>query len=291
VVSIAGISSQTFSHLPPEEQRLLRAQEHQHEAPAAPPAPAPAPSRVNPHDAKTPREAVQAIHAMPLPVTTDLASMPASVLDAVYGPRVRLFNRDRVGEAQDAIARLKPRREDFAAAGNPRSADMEYRSAADAYQSDPYVQELGRIVKEGTERPNTVPAYLRNQAESPTPSSALSVDPMRTALGQLGVYVPENATPAQISAGYEILDTIPPSLLGVVISPGTQVGFSPSIEHLERPKGGRPISGSSAPVRCRTGIRRACRPRAGPTCSRATTRLGSVRISASSPLASVTRAS
>lgn len=235
-MSISGISARTFSHLPPEEQQMLRAQEKRNQQPAAPAATQPAPSqpKMLPSQAKTPREAVQAIHAMPLPYTGDLAGLPSNVLDAVFDPRARQFNAQRVAAAQEARDSMAPKREDFGGL-NSRTSSDEYGQARDAYNNDPYVQELNRIIAEGTARPTEVPKYLTTTTTA-SPAKNVPVGEMRNILAHIGVNIPENATPEQILAGYEILGTIPDSILGPVISPGTQVTFEKSLYGVGTPQ-------------------------------------------------------
>src|SRR5688572_29969096 len=99
------------------------------------------PTALRSEDARTPQEAVQAIHDLPLPDTSDLAGMPSDVLDAVYGPRVAGYNKGRVAAAQAVLDRFEPKRADYGG-GNSRTADMEYQQAVEASRNDPYLNEL-----------------------------------------------------------------------------------------------------------------------------------------------------
>lgn len=225
---IDGVNYQMLRNLPPEDrQAILDAAK----TPAAPaPEPPPPPPPPPPKEAKTPEEAVRAIHALPLPKNSDLSSsMPSQVYDSIYGPRVTEFNTTRRTEAQAALDRMEPKLEDFRNSGlNGATANYEYQQSRDAFDSNPYVKELQRIVGEATDKPGDVPAYLTNQ-DAPVGASAVSnlkLDSVRTALDTLGVKLPDNPSPEQIAAGYELLGTMPNDVLSYAINPGMSVSYS-----------------------------------------------------------------
>ncbi len=232
---IGGVSWQTFRHLPPEDQQAIRNAAAQQPAqvqaePVAEPAPPPPPPPpAKPADAKTPEEAVRSINAQPLPRQDDLAGMPGPVFESAYRPRVTEFTTARREDAQAALDRMEPQRADFRDLGlNGATANMEYESARESFNSNPYVKELQRIVTEATDRPDQVPAYLTNPDGPVGPSAVadLQIDSVRTALGTLGVQLPENPTPEQIASGYELLGTMPQDVLSYAINPGMSVTYS-----------------------------------------------------------------
>jgi hypothetical protein len=223
---IYGIDSRTFHSLPPEDQQAVRTSFEQAQSEATEPAPAAeVPEPVTFATADTPAEAVEAIHGLPLPSASDLPrGLPQEDRDAIYGSRVEAFNERRTAQAQAVLDRMQPQLTDFAAL-NGATASMEYRDASNAFNSDPYVQELRRIVDEATTSPGTVPAYLQ-------PGNAVARDTARLDLGQvtdvlatLGIQMPANPTAEQIQAGYDIVATLPDGVFAWAINPGQQVNF------------------------------------------------------------------
>lgn len=226
---IYGIDSSTYQRLPPEDQQAIRDsyRAEQAEAPAADPATPEAPARepVTFATAQTPAEAVEAIHDLPLPTWSDIPhNFPPEDRQAIYGARVEAFNERRAAQAQAAIDRLEPQLSDFDAL-NGATRSMEYTDARNAFNSDPHVQQLHRIVDEATTRPTQVPAYLRNGDGPSTDVTRLDIAQVRTALGALGIDLPADASPAQVQAGYDILATAPDGVLAWAINPGQQVNF------------------------------------------------------------------
>lgn len=246
---IYGVNSQTYFHLPPEDRQAIKqsylsqhpAQTEQPPAtaptPAAPPPPAPA-------AATTPQQAVQAIHALPVPTTADLAGMPSYAAQSVYEGRAQTFNQTRAEAAQAALDRMAPQRSDYAGL-NGATASYEYSQSQQYFNSDPYVRELNRIVEEATTKPNQVPSYLTSSPASADPQS-VPLPQMRGALALLGVDLPANATPEQISAGYQILATVPEDMMGTLINPGSQVTFTTGAGGISTP--------SFIPVRGEAGV-------------------------------------
>lgn len=227
-----GVNSQTYHHLPPEDQASIRdaylaRQEPANETPAStattteavPPPPA------DPATAQTPQAAVAAIQAMPVPTTSDLPpGMPSYAQQAVYEERASVFNQARADAAQAALDRFAPQRSDYGGL-NGATASYEYQQAQQSYNSDPYVAELRRIVDEAQTQPNDIPAYLTG-TDSTTDVQQFAPEQMRSALSLLGVDLPENPTPEQMAAGYEILGTVPDDILATLINPGSQVSYT-----------------------------------------------------------------
>ena len=230
-----GVNTQTYQHLPPEDQASIREaylarQDTPEPANETPPvtattetaATAPAP---DPATTQTPQEAVAAIQAMTVPTTSDLPpGMPSYAQQAVYEERASVFNQSRADAAQAALDRFAPQRSDYDGL-NGATASYEYQQAQQAYNSDPYVAELRRIVDEAQTRPNDIPAYLTG-ADSSTDVQQFAPEQMRSALSLLGVDLPENPSPEQMAAGYEILGTVPDDILATLINPGSQVSYT-----------------------------------------------------------------
>lgn len=187
------------------------------------------------------QQAVSDIHSMPLPDTSDIGGLPQSFFySTVYPARVTEFNAQRAEAAQTALDELKPSAEQLQAM-HPTQAEQ----ALSDFYDDPYVQELERIVTEAEANPTTVPAYLQNNAAAVDPqiSAPLTTTEVRQALSLLGIDVAENATPATLQAGREILDVLPDYVLGPLISPGTSVSFESPVAGLGIP-GASPVGGS-----------------------------------------------
>lgn len=228
---IYGIDSSTYHRLPPEDQQAIREsyRAEQAEAPVAAVDPAtpeaPASEPVTFATAQTPAEAVDAIHDLPLPTWNDIPhNFPPEDRQSIYDGRVEAFNQRRAAQAQAAIDRLEPQLSDFDGP-NGATRSMEYNDARNAFNNDPHVQQLHRIVNEATTRPTQVPAYLRNGDGPGTDVTRLDIAQVRTALGALGIDLPADASPAQVQAGYDILATAPDGVLAWAINPGQQVSF------------------------------------------------------------------
>ncbi len=181
----------------------------------------------------TAQQAVQAIHDTPLPRSDDLNGLSGSVASAVYQDRVQDFNDQRRAAARQALDALKPERSDFDGL-NPATANAEYSDALAQFNANPYVDELQRIETEATTQRDEVPAYMRSD-EPTVNTTGMAVPEMRGALAALGVDLPENATPAQVAAGFELLASVPQSLMGMVINPGMQVSFTTPVAGLGTP--------------------------------------------------------
>lgn len=233
MAEIYGVNSQTYQRLPAEDQQAIRDGYLRREdagaqaaaadgevAPATPVA-AEAPAVA---DATTAQEAVQALNAQPVPTTSDLAGMPSYAASSIWTSRVEAFNATRAGDAQAALDRLRPERADYSAL-NGATASMEYGDAMAHFNSDPYVQELQRIVDESSGSPATLPAYLATAGTGGGDVQQLSIEQMSSALAVLGVELPANPTPQQAAAGYELLATLPADVMGWAINPGSQVSF------------------------------------------------------------------
>lgn len=223
MMDISGVRAQSPRPLPAEEPRVPAQAETPDSTPAAAPAAA-KPAAKTPAEAATPQEAVQAIHALPLPRRDDLAGMPGQVAASVYTPRVEAFNATRAEQAQAALDRFAPQRSDFAGL-NGATASYEYDNALTAYRSNPYTQELQRIVDEAKAQPAQVPAYL-TAGQSTTNVSSLPLEQVNSALGVLGVQLPANPSPEQVQSAYELLGKLPDEALGWAMNPGSQVSFS-----------------------------------------------------------------
>ena len=226
-----GIDSKTYHRLPPEDQLAIReshqAQQAETPTPAAEPATPDAPARepVTFATAQTPAEAVDAIHDLPLPTWNDIPrNFPPEDRQSLYEARVTAFNERRAAQAQAALDRLEPQLSDFDAL-NGATRSMEYGDARTAFNNDPYVQQLQRIVTEATGQPTTIPAYLRNGDGPSTDVTRLDITQVRTALGALGIELPADASPTQVQAAYDILATAPDGVLAWAINPGQQVSF------------------------------------------------------------------
>lgn len=226
--SLYGIDSSTYHRLPPEDQLAIRNQHQAEQAPPAtqtepePPAPAPAPTFAT---AQTPQEAVDAIHALPLPTSSDLPrGLPDDERQAIYDSRVEAFNQRRAAQAQAALDLLEPQRSDYDGL-NGATASWELREAQTAFNGNPYTQQLQRIVDESTSNPAQVPGYLLNAGTPATDVARLDPGQLRTALGALGIDLPADASPSQVQAGYDLLATAPDGILAWAINPGQQVSF------------------------------------------------------------------
>lgn len=233
--TIYGVNTQTYHHLPPEDQAAIRQQylasptsAPEPEAPATP-APTTTPA-ATPATAQTPAEAVTALHALQAPTYADLPSgMGEYARQATYQGRVEAFNQNRATQAQAALDRFAPQREDFTSAGlNGRTAEFEYEQARTAYNADPYVAELRRIVTEANANPTQLPAYLEPSATAPANNDVGQFTPeqIRGALGMVGVQLPADASAEMLDAGRELLRTMPDDMLAMVVNPGSQVSFS-----------------------------------------------------------------
>lgn len=232
---IYGIDSSTYHRLPPEDQQAIRSS-HQAaqaempvpapEAPEAPAGPeAPAAEPVTFATAQTPAEAVEAIHDLPLPTWSDIpGGFPDEDRRSIYESRVETFNDRRGAQAQAALDRLEPQLSDYDGLNGATRA-YEYGQARSAFDNDPHVQQLRRIVDEATANPTEIPGYLRNGDGPSTDVTRLDITQVRTALGALGIDLPADATPAQVQAGYEVLALAPDGVLAWAINPGQQVRF------------------------------------------------------------------
>ncbi len=220
--TIYGVNSQTYHHLPPEDQQAIRESYIARNVDLTP-EPQPVPGV---EQARTPAEAVQALQNLPVPTADDLYGLPADQRQVTYTQRVAVFNATRAQAAQAALDRLEPQRSDYTNAGlNGRTADYEYQQARDAYDSDPYVAELRRIVTEAQQAPDRVPAYLTAD-ETTADTQQFTPDQVRGALSMLGVELPADASPEQLDAGRQILATVPDDILGALINPGSQVSYT-----------------------------------------------------------------
>ena len=228
---IYGIDSSTYQRLPPEDQQAIRASYQAEQAETQ----APVTDTASPETlaaeaptfatAQTPAEAVDAIHDLPLPTWTDIPTgFPDEDRRAIFDARVESFNERRAAQAQAALDRLEPQASDFGAL-NGATRSMELGEARNAFNNDPYVQQLQRIVSEATTQPTQIPAYLRNGDGPGTDVTRLDITQMRTALGALGIDLPADASPSQVQAGYDILATAPDGVLAWAINPGQQVSF------------------------------------------------------------------
>ncbi|MCA0392664.1 MAG: hypothetical protein LCH70_00865 [Proteobacteria bacterium] len=226
-----GIDSSTYHRLPPEDQQAIRDSYRAEQAevsapepePAAPETPVASPPTFA--TAQTPAEAVDAIHDLALPTWSDIPrNFPPEDRQSIYDARVEAFNERRAAQAQAAIDRLEPQLSDFDAL-NGATRSMEYSDARNAFNNDPYVQQLHRIVDEATTQPTQVPAYLRNGDAPIADVTRLDITQVRTALGALGIDLPADASPTQVQAGYDILASAPDGLLAWAINPGQQVNF------------------------------------------------------------------
>ncbi|MCU0775062.1 MAG: hypothetical protein MUC74_11340 [Ideonella sp.] len=182
---------------------------------------------------RTAREAVQAIQAIPLPRTDDLNGLSSVVAGAMTTERIRAYNDRRLEAAQEALEVLRPDRSDFAGL-NPATANAEYNDAVAAFNADPYVAELLRIEIEAGSQRDTLPAYLR-RPEATVGVQGLTVPELRDALAVLGVTLPDNATPDEVAAGFELLASVPQSLMGALINPGMQVRFTTPVAGVGTP--------------------------------------------------------
>jgi hypothetical protein len=229
MAEIYGVNAQTYQHLPPEDQAAIReswtAQQAPANDPASEPAPAEPPPQTDPADAQTPQQAVAAIHAMPVPDMSDIPpGMPSYAQQAIYEERAGSFNQTRAEAAQAALDRFEPQRSDFDGL-NGATASYEYQQSRQAWNSDPYVAELQRIVAEAEAEPGRIPAYLTDSG-TVADTQQFTPEQVRGALSMLGVELPTDASPEQLDAGRQILATVPDDILGALINPGSQVSFT-----------------------------------------------------------------
>ncbi|TWI05976.1 hypothetical protein IP90_00238 [Luteimonas cucumeris] len=243
---IYGVNTQTYFRLPEEDRQAIR---QSYQAQAQPQAdnddaPTVTLAATTPVEATTPQQAVQAIHAMPVPDNSDLAGMPSYAASSVYESRAQTYNQTRLDAAQAALDRLAPQRSDYDSL-NGATASYEYGQATQYFDSNLYVQELRRIVDEAGTQPNSIPTYLTDTPPSADPQS-VPLPQMQGALALLGVELPANATPDQIAAGYQILATVPDDMLGTLINPGSQVTYNTGAGGISTP--------SFIPVRGEAGV-------------------------------------
>lgn len=218
--TIYGVNTQTYHHLPPEDQQAIRDGYIARNVDLTP-EPQPAPDV---EQARTPAEAVQALHELPVPTADDLYGLPADQRQVTYMQRVAVFNATRAEAAEAALERFKPQREDFASL-NGATASYEYQQALNAYNSSPYVAELQRIVAEAQANPDQIPAYLAGSSGT-TDTQQLMPEQVRGALAMVGVELPANPSPEQLDAARQLLATLPESMLAQMINPGSQVSYS-----------------------------------------------------------------
>lgn len=230
--TVSSIGNQTATQLPVEDQPATTSRSLSTDASASDRASAGSPVAADtgtstppptPEIADSPQAAVAAVHSLPLPNAADLAGMSGYVPAVIYAERVETFNNGRAEYAQQALDRFQPQRSDFDALP-PATANFEYAEAVRHYNADPYIQELRRVVDEATSQPGQVPAYLRSLDQT-ADTGRLPLDQMSSALAALGVEMPANPTPEQVQAGYDILATLPDSVLGWAINPGSTVSF------------------------------------------------------------------
>lgn len=222
MTEIYGVNAQTYHHLPPEDQAAIREGYIARHVDTTP-EPLPMPGV---EQATTPAEAVQAIQQLAVPNSGDLYGMPSDQRDVLLAQRVLVFNTTRADAAQAALDRFEPQRSDFQGLGlNGATADYEYQQARQAYDSNPYVQELERIVAEANGAPDSIPAYLTGTGAT-ADVQQFAPEQLRTALATLGVELPANPSPEQLAAGYDILGTVPDEILGTLINPGSQVSYT-----------------------------------------------------------------
>ncbi len=228
-----GINASTYRQLGAEDRASVRQAAEHSQPPTSDMPETPAaqtdgraprtPSAADVETAATPQAAVAAVHGLPVPGNGDLGGMPQQVQASVYAERVRAFNNTRVSAASEALARFQPQASDYAAL--PRAtAQAELAMAQSDYGTNPYIAELERIVQEGSTAPDTVPAYLTG-SDATAITAQLPLGKARDALAVFGVALPENATPAEVQAGYDLLSMLPDDVLGWAINPGSQVTF------------------------------------------------------------------
>lgn len=223
--TIYGVSSQTYHHLPPEDQAAIR---ESYIARNVDPTPDPQPMP-GVEQARTPAEAVTALQALPVPNRADLSGMPVDTQQVVHAQRVSVFNATRAEAAQTALDRFAPQLSDYTGSGlNGATAHYEYQQARTAYESSPYVAELRRVVAEVQANPDTIPAYLTpaSSTGSTADVSQFTPEQVRGALELVGVQLPADASPELLDAGRELLGTMPDDMLGMLVNPGSQVSFT-----------------------------------------------------------------
>lgn len=232
-----GIESSTYYRLPPEDQQAVRLAYQEQQATVNAPAdvateamPAATEEPVTFATAETPQEAVTAIHGLDLPTYADIpGGLPDDDRSALYGSRVEAFNERRAAQAQAVLDRMAPQLSDFQGHGlNPPTEWFEYESSLAAFNNDPYVAQLRRVVDEATNNPTEIPGYLRygsTDGTGATNVARLDITQARTALGALGIDLPADASPSQIQAGYDILASAPDGVLAWAINPNQHVSF------------------------------------------------------------------
>ncbi len=221
--TIYGVNSQTYHHLPPEDQAAIRESYiARHVDPTPEPQPMPGVEQ-----ARTPAEAVTALQALPVPSRADLSGMPMDTQEVVHAQRVGVFNATRAEAAQAALDRFAPQRSDYTDSGlNGTTANHEYEQALTTYESSPYVAELRRVVTEAQANPDRIPAYLTpGTTAGGTDVGRFTPEQVRGALELVGVQLPADASPELLDAGRALLGTMPDDMLGMLVNPGSQVSF------------------------------------------------------------------
>lgn len=222
--TIYGVNTQTYHHLPPEDQAAIRdSYIAAHVDPTPDPQPMPGVEQ-----ARTPAEAVSALQSLPVPSRGDLGGMPVDAQQVLHAQRVGVFNATRAEAAQAALDRFAPQRSDYTGSGlNGATANFEYEQALAAYQSNPYIAELERVVAEAQAHPDQIPAYLTpSTATGTTDPGQFTPEQVRSALELVGVQLPADASPETLDAGRALLGTMPDDLLGMLVNPGSQVSFT-----------------------------------------------------------------
>ena len=222
--TIYGVNTQTYHHLAPEDQAAIRdSYIAAHVDPTPDPQPMPGVEQ-----ARTPAEAVSALQSLPVPSRGDLGGMPVDAQQVLLAQRVGVFNATRAEAAQAALDRFAPQRSDYTGSGlNGATANFEYEQALAAYQSNPYVAELERVVAEAQAHPDQIPAYLTpSTATGTTDPGQFTPEQVRSALELVGVQLPADASPETLDAGRALLGTMPDDLLGMLVNPGSQVSFT-----------------------------------------------------------------
>lgn len=230
---IHGVNAALYHRLPAEDQQAIRQhhatrQQAPERAPARQQQPPPG-ERATAANARTPAQAVRAIHSLPVPSYGNVPqALPGPDRVALYLAQVASFNERRADEALAALERLQPDASQFQA-HDGRTQAFEYEQALALHASDPYAAHLERIVAEATQQPDHVPEYLHNADRPIVDTTRLDIFQARTALEAIGVDLPVDATPAQVQNGYDVLAALPDGVLAWAINPGHQVEFETTL--------------------------------------------------------------
>ena len=177
----------------------------------APPPPPPPPPRSEP-----PHQALDRIEALPRPTSAGIPrGLPPEDRQAIMDERNADYHRQRLALAEAALKNPQaPRPEDFRGAGlNAATASHEYQEARAAHGAQ--LSELEGIVRES-----------RLTLYPPKPLDARQ----NLTLAALGVKLPVQPTPDQLSAAHELLKQLPEEAASKLFNIGQELTFGKQVK-------------------------------------------------------------